>query len=72
MTTERVFDPVQFGLSLAAALDRKDMSLRQAAAAIGVDHSVVYRVIHGMEPRAGVYLRISRWLDRQAKKKPRR
>jgi predicted transcriptional regulator len=72
MTSERLFDPVQFGLNLAAVLDKKDMSLRQAGAAIGVGYNTVYRVIHGMEPRAEVYLRINRWVAGQSKKKARR
>lgn len=72
MTSERLFDPVQFGLNLAAVLDKRAMSLRQAGAAIGLNHCTVYRVIHGMEPKAEVYLRINRWIAGQAKKKARR
>ena len=61
-------DPVAEVLRAAAdearaIMRKRGLSLRQAGAEMGVDHSTLHRMVEGKMPSTETYLRVRLWLD---------
>lgn len=53
-----------FGKRVRIAMAEDNLSIRQAAAVIGVDQATLHRLAkHGKEPSASTYIFVQRWLD---------
>ena len=66
---EPLFDAAAFSLQVRLAMARANLSYRQLAALIGVDQANIHRVAkHGKPPCVENYLRLCRWLDKEAQK----
>jgi hypothetical protein len=67
MPSDQIFDPKVFAARIKAVLERRRLSLRQAADEIGVQYNTVHRCTQERVPSVEAYLRIVLWLHRHEK-----
>jgi len=58
-----LFKPDEFGLKVAERMAAKGLTIRDAAAQIGVSRNALHRVTQGKTPEVETYLRITKWME---------
>lgn len=61
-----LFNPKAFGDRVAAAIEKHEMTIREAADQMDVPKATLHRVTQGLKPDVENYLRITKWLETHA------